>query len=1120
MSRLLSRVGTSALKYQFDLIVHSLHMSIPLTTPMCVKWTRGPRTATNQPATGKNGQYTWPASKPMQLVATMYAKRNKFQSKMSKITVKQVINQEMKTVGTAELDLADFCAEQEISKQVTLRLQKCSDKKAFIRCTVRSRWLKQLADVGDEDMEISVLSVDARSESAMPNRYSNEISSTHDIANLHDLDGMDEAMDEPSSIRRSDSGSPATVGQARSDSLSRNHSATSPPPATTSPEVATLKQQVASLQAELGETKAENAKLQLAQQQLDRLQTNHATLQKEYEAAERRADATIIELRTNLKTAQSELETSNAALAAAQKQLAQLMQEQAKLQARLKTQQSDVSSVDAHVEAGNDGAASREQVLQNEIKQLRAELTSSQAALTESESKMSSLETRLRDQAASHASELAVKDEALEAAERARRSLEQERNATSEQFAQRAAALQESHDKEKELRVEHEALKQSMLHEIQKREAADKSVEEAEQRVQELTTELKKLQMSSQAELKSVQNELDEVRKQIPQSTPESASATMAEQSDGEASTSTSTAPSTNVKLNPDELLHKLSSSEEERLKLEEEVARLDAQIQKFKEDELTSLEERYEETFKFKRMLKEKDHEVEAIATSVKEKDREVREMRMKLDTANKELRSSSASIASHKQAIEVLEARLRTFADELKQVKADLTTEQEQRQQMEAQVKTLTDEKEQISNRLSEREAEVDLLRKQRSELEAQFTKARETLQSTAVDKADGDASELLQAQETLREARARLHELEQMEEKYIALQKREQSWKESESTLHRKLADAERALSSSEEEVHLLREKLSSERARAADRESEESTARLHALQASSELRQQLAALQTALDESRGKVDALQQQCTEKQSKMSEQQDRIQAMTRAHDALARDLAESREQVQVANTKVEALTEQLTETQVRSENARLEHASERSALQRQLDQLTARRMIFDTIQADQLAAAKKALSDKAQAGLATLDALRQKIQFYESELVVADETMIAFKQSTQATNVVLQQQVEHLEKVVERLKAELASVRETLGVDAARAATSESKRQKAEKDKAKLSELMSRFEVDLTTKKIELAAALDRLTTQEYETEALKAQLSKQLKLCEAHSAELDRLRGLTDR
>ena len=58
---LFGRIGTQAMKYSFELTVTSLHMSIPLTQPMSVKWTRGPRTATNQPGQQRHGSRLLPA---------------------------------------------------------------------------------------------------------------------------------------------------------------------------------------------------------------------------------------------------------------------------------------------------------------------------------------------------------------------------------------------------------------------------------------------------------------------------------------------------------------------------------------------------------------------------------------------------------------------------------------------------------------------------------------------------------------------------------------------------------------------------------------------------------------------------------------------------------------------------------------------------------------------------------------------------------------------------------------------------------------------------------------------------------------------------------------------------
>lgn len=96
---------------------------------------------------GVNGEYEWPPGKPMTIIATMYYKKNKFQEKKSKLTVKQQLGKELKSVGQVEIDLADFCGgagESEQVRPLTLKLQKCSDRKAFIVCTLRSKWIKQL----------------------------------------------------------------------------------------------------------------------------------------------------------------------------------------------------------------------------------------------------------------------------------------------------------------------------------------------------------------------------------------------------------------------------------------------------------------------------------------------------------------------------------------------------------------------------------------------------------------------------------------------------------------------------------------------------------------------------------------------------------------------------------------------------------------------------------------------------------------------------------------------------------------------------------------------------------------------------------------------------------------
>ena len=66
---------------------------------------------------GVKGVYEWPAGKSMTILATMYYKKNKFQEKKSKLTMKQQLGKEMKSVGQVELDLADFCGAAGESEQ-------------------------------------------------------------------------------------------------------------------------------------------------------------------------------------------------------------------------------------------------------------------------------------------------------------------------------------------------------------------------------------------------------------------------------------------------------------------------------------------------------------------------------------------------------------------------------------------------------------------------------------------------------------------------------------------------------------------------------------------------------------------------------------------------------------------------------------------------------------------------------------------------------------------------------------------------------------------------------------------------------------------------------------------
>lgn len=63
----------------------------------------------------------------------------------------------------------------------------------------------------------------------------------------------------------------------------------------------------------------------------------------------------------------------------------------------------------------------------------------------------------------------------------------------------------------------------------------------------------------------------------------------------------------------------------------------LESALSKQKEDELIALEERYEESYKFKKSLKEKEQELEEMQRGSRECQREAKEARMQLEKREK---------------------------------------------------------------------------------------------------------------------------------------------------------------------------------------------------------------------------------------------------------------------------------------------------------------------------------------------------------------------------------------------------------------------------------------------------------------------------------------------------
>ena len=371
----------------------------------------------------------------------------------------------------------------------------------------------------------------------------------------------------------------------------------------------------------------------------------------------------------------------------------------------------------------------------------------------------------------------------------------------------------------------------------------------------------------------------------------------------------------------------------------------------------------------------------------------------------------------------------------------------------------------------------------------------------------------AEVSELEQSLRELRSRVRSLEEAEERSAAQLRQH---RDGESAALKKLETASRERVEALEELALVKEKRERERQRLAEREERERDAKLASTTAASESAAQLVTVRADLDAANAKVAELQDSLADKQSKVSEQQDKLNALTRSNETLTREHAEMREQAAALAAKLESQAAAAATQLAQADAEKNSLSAELRRLSQEHDALTARRMVFDGIAAESLASARDSLGHKDRTAVALLDGLVKKVEFYEDQLLVADESMLQAKQAWLASALVLQDQVEKLQSELAAAKADLSAALESKGLDQARALNLETKLRKAEKDKSKLSELMSRFEVELTAKKVELAASLDQLSTQEYDNEFLKAKLSKQLKLCEGHVAELNRSRG----
>lgn len=147
MSKLFKRLGKKSVKYQFEMCIHRMDLVLEHGGPLCVKWSRGPRSAQTTFISPESLQqvgehaYQWNVP-PLTILSTLYEKKKGFQSKLSRIVVKTresntghhvVIEQ----IGSADLDLAKCVDFKTSGLTFTVPLLNCADKNASLTISIK-----------------------------------------------------------------------------------------------------------------------------------------------------------------------------------------------------------------------------------------------------------------------------------------------------------------------------------------------------------------------------------------------------------------------------------------------------------------------------------------------------------------------------------------------------------------------------------------------------------------------------------------------------------------------------------------------------------------------------------------------------------------------------------------------------------------------------------------------------------------------------------------------------------------------------------------------------------------------------------------------------------------------
>lgn len=171
LPRVLARIGTKHHTFRFELTVKGLRLALPSGSQnsLSLQWIRGPRivqsmfVGTESLPEVSAGVMGWTMA-PLSLNASLYADKQGYQSKASKLIVKRRggQNEPESELGFVDLDLA-LCAvalDQEKTTEFSLPLQQCQDKAGMLILSVHSVPVSAEDTPNDDDDSVSRATVD------------------------------------------------------------------------------------------------------------------------------------------------------------------------------------------------------------------------------------------------------------------------------------------------------------------------------------------------------------------------------------------------------------------------------------------------------------------------------------------------------------------------------------------------------------------------------------------------------------------------------------------------------------------------------------------------------------------------------------------------------------------------------------------------------------------------------------------------------------------------------------------------------------------------------------------------------------------------------------------------